>query len=104
MTDEVKFTDAQWDELARAAEAFATLLDDQQVLLTYVLSTNWAGQCAEGTGLMDNLRLVLHGGRNSIANLIASEASYLRTFSEVCSDSKTSLNAVEAENAGVFGS
>lgn len=104
MTDEVKFTDAQWDELARAAEAFATVLDDQQVLLTYVLSTNWAGQCAEGTGLMDNLRSVLHGGTNSFVNSIVSEASYLRSLAKVCSESKTSLNAVEAENAGVFGS
>ena len=104
MTDEVKFTDAQWDELARAAEAFATVLDDQQVLLTYVLSTNWAGQCAEGTGLMDNLRSVLHGGTNSFVNSIASEASYLRSLAKVCGDAKHSFNAAEAENAGVFGS
>jgi hypothetical protein len=92
VTDEVKFTDAQWDELARAAEAFAKVLEDENGRLKDAVSTNWAGNCAEGLGLIDNLRQLLYGdGSNSFSDAILSEAEFLRGLSRQCSNAKETL-------------
>ncbi|WP_143696489.1 hypothetical protein [Williamsia muralis] len=103
MTDEVKFTDAQWDELARAAEAFATVLQEEQSNLVNVLMTNWAGECAEGEGVIANLRELIRGGGNSsLAQVLDSESSYLRSLASNCIKSKTSMNVADMESAVGF--
>ena len=99
MTDEVKFTDAQWDELARAGEAFATVLEEQQSLLRAVLVQNWAGQCEEGNGLLENLRAIVHGGDSSFVQAIDAEAKYLRSHAAVCRSSRDALQSVDDQNS-----
>lgn len=99
MTDEVKFTDAQWDELARAAEAFATVLEEQQSLLRAVLVQNWAGQCEEGNGLLENLRAIVHGGKGSFVQAIDAEAKYLTSHASLCRASRSTLQSVDEQNS-----
>lgn len=102
MTDEVKFTDAQWDELARAAEAFATVLDDQRDHLRDVLVSNWAGVCTEGVALIANLRSLMIGESDSFHHAIDSESTYLRNLAAQCRRSKASLQSVDVASSNSF--
>jgi hypothetical protein len=99
VTDEVKFTDAQWDELARAAEAFANVLERERIRLKDVLVKNWAGECGEGLGTFENLRhLVQNDESGSFGQAIASEAQYLMSLAAQIRNAKSSL--VTEDNAG----
>ncbi|PYE14691.1 hypothetical protein DFR67_112153 [Williamsia limnetica] len=102
MTDEVKFTNEQWDALAEAAEVFAQTLDDERGLLTHVLGTNWAGECAEGVGVTENLKDLLRGADASFATAIRDEAQYLRAFAAQCVNSKNALNGSDMGSAIQF--
>jgi hypothetical protein len=103
VTDEVKFTDAQWDEVARAAETFAGVLENESGRLKDVVTTNWAGDCAEGTGLIDNLRQILYGeNSNSFSDAINSEAQYLRALSRQCATTKDSLLSEDEKISSQF--
>lgn len=104
MTDEVKFTDAQWDELARAAEAFAGVLDIEKVRLRAVAATNWAGNCGEGNGIMDNLRELIHGENGSFAGAVTAEVEYLKSVALQCRRSKTVLTRADEAEAGQISS
>jgi hypothetical protein len=99
VTDEVKFTDAQWDELARAAEAFATVLDEQRDSLRDVLISNWAGSCAEGADLIKNLRELTNGEAGSFHHAIGSESDYLRALAVQCRTSKATLQSADDTSA-----
>lgn len=103
MTDEVKFTDAQWDELARAAEAFATVLEMQRKQLDNVLTSNWAGACGEGRGVIENLRLLLQGaGSGSFGGAIKSEVVYLLDLAQRCRDANSTLSGENLVAANKF--
>lgn len=103
MTDEVKFTDAQWDELARAAEAFAGVLDQEGGRLRDVMAINWAGSCSEGVGIVDNLRLLLYGeGPSSFKGAINSEALYLRQLAVQCRGAGTALAVSDSDSEQRF--
>lgn len=99
MTDEVKFTDEQWDRVATAAEVFAATLDDEKSRLRSLLATNWAGACQEGEGTMANLRALLHGGQDSFEGAMESEATYLRSVASACHGAKEGLNTADGSNA-----
>jgi hypothetical protein len=103
VTDEVKFTDAQWDALAQAAEAFAVALESERIHLEDVLGINWAGNCVEGLGVLENLRLLLQGpGLNSFGGAINSEVAYLRSLAQRCRDSSNTLTTEDAVASGQF--
>ena len=103
MTDEVKFTDAQWDELARAAEAFATVLEMQRKQLDNVLTSNWAGDCGEGHGVIENLRLLLQGaGSGSFGGAINSEVVYLLDLAQRCRNANSTLSGDDLVAADKF--
>lgn len=103
MTDEVKFTDEQWDKVAQAAETFATALDNEKVRLRSVLATNWAGACSEGEGTMENLRALLHGSQQSFEGAMESEATYLRGVASACTGAKRGLDGEDGSNAAALG-
>jgi hypothetical protein len=103
VTDEVKFTDAQWDELARAAEAFAEVLEAERKRLDNVLTVNWAGACSEGVGVLDNLRLLLQGaGGNSFGGAINSEVVYLLGLAQKCREATNVLSGEDSISASTF--
>lgn len=105
MTDEVKFTDEQWDKVAEAAEVFARALESERRSLKNLLKKNWAGDCAEGVGTIDNLRMLLHGeGPSSFSGAVESEAAYLRSLAIQCRDAKSSLTVDDLRNANQFRS
>ncbi|WP_155976991.1 hypothetical protein [Nocardia sp. 348MFTsu5.1] len=95
MGDEVKFTDEQWERVATAAEDFAAVLQKEQAALRLVLSSNWAGACAEGEGTMQNLRDLLRGDSGSFAHAIAAEAQYLKDVAQQCRASKSVLMSID---------
>lgn len=102
VTDEVKFTNEQWDALAEAAEVFAATLDDERARLRDVLVSNWAGACAEGESTMDNLKALVHGDSGSFSQAIFSEASYLKDVALGCRGAKTILKTVDHDNSSGF--
>lgn len=103
MTDEVKFTDAQWDELARAAEAFAGVLETERHRLNNVLMRNWAGDCDEGVGTIDNLRTLLQGNMSgSFGHAVSSEAEYLRALAEHIRLAKKNFHSEDVRSSGTF--
>lgn len=95
MTDEVKFTNEQWDALAEAAEVFAETLYAEKQKLRGVLATNWAGACAEGEGTFENLRTLLHDGPDSFIGSMDSEMLYLRSIAANCVNAKQGLTATD---------
>ncbi|WP_168176709.1 hypothetical protein [Williamsia sp. 1135] len=104
MTDEVKFTNEQWDALAEAAEVFAETLVTEREKLSNVLLKNWAGECEEGRGTINNLRFLLNGlGQDSFAGAIESESAYLRGIANTCRSAKNNLSGVDLGNAGDLG-
>jgi hypothetical protein len=103
VTDEVKFTDAQWDELARAAEAFAEVLEDERGRIRDTVAKNWAGDCAEGLAVFQNLRQLLHGDSNSFTQSANAEAVYLRDLALQCRKSKTTLSDADNYHSEQFG-
>jgi hypothetical protein len=102
VTDEVKFTDAQWDALAQAAEAFASVLEAEKVRLRAVAAKNWAGQCGEGNGIIENLRELIHGENGSLAEAVTSEAEYLKVVAVQCRRSKERLAEADSASAEQF--
>jgi hypothetical protein len=104
VTDEVKFTDAQWDALAQAAEAFAGALDDEQSRLRDLLAKNWAGECVEGQGIFASLKHLLHGENGSFVQAVDSEAQYLKGVATQCRRSKTDLDVTDTATSEQFQS
>ncbi|MCZ4552827.1 hypothetical protein BH683_021305 [Williamsia sp. 1138] len=103
MTDEVKFTNEQWDALAEAAEVFAKALDEEHESLANILTTNWAGECAEGIGTIENLRMVLaDGGVSSFSGAIKSESDYMRSLATQCRLAKASLSSADLESTNDY--
>jgi len=102
MADEVQFTDEQWETVAKAAEVFAGVLQEEQAGLRLVLSSNWAGVCAEGEGTMRNLRDLLRGESGSFAQSIMSEADYLKDVARRCRASKSFLTETDGMQAEKF--
>jgi uncharacterized protein YukE len=103
VTDEVKFTDAQWDALAQAAEAFADTLEDERGRIRDTLAKNWAGDCVEGLAVFENLRQLLHGDANSFTQAANAESNYLRNLAAQCRNSKETLGAVDQYQSDQFG-
>ncbi|WP_207842560.1 hypothetical protein [Williamsia soli] len=102
MTDEVKFTNEQWDALAEAAEVFAATLEEERTKLFHVLSKNWAGQCLEGEGIIANLKDLLRGADSSFSSAIVEEATYLKNLAAECHNSKVSLNKADSGSSERF--
>ncbi|HEY9312190.1 hypothetical protein [Williamsia sp.] len=102
MGDEVKFTDEQWEKVAQAAETFAATLKAEAVNLQDVVTTNWAGQCAEGEGIIDNLKDLVRGTDGSFSAAVGSEVSYLESLASQCRKSKSSLNLADLEGGANF--
>ena len=103
MTDEVKFTDAQWDELARAAEAFAGVLEDERGRMRDTLAKNWAGDCMEGVAVFENLRQLLHGDSSSFTQSANAEAAYLRSLAAQCRKAKLTMADTDILSSESFG-
>jgi hypothetical protein len=105
LTDEVKFTAEQWETVARAAEVFARALDDERGRLRDVLTKNWAGDCGEGVGTIENLRLLLNGASSeSLAGAISSEVVYLLQIANKSRMAKESLTAQDLAHGSKFRS
>lgn len=103
MTDEVKFTDEQWDRVAEAAEVYAQALEDERGLLRNVLTKNWAGDCGEGRETIDNLRRLLNGAdQESFSGVVNSEAEYFRSLAIQCRSAKTTLSAEDVQGGNHF--
>ncbi len=102
MTDEVKFTDEQWDRVAAAAETFAAALEHERAKLVHVLSKNWAGQCLEGEGVVANLKDLIRGPNASFSSAISTESAYLRSLAIHCAQSKAALESADEESAERF--
>jgi hypothetical protein len=103
VTDEVKFTDAQWDALAQAAETFAGALETERLRLNNVLMKNWAGNCDEGLGTIDNLRLLLQGTEpSSLGGAVSSEAEYLRALASHIRAAKSGLIIDDGKSSDFF--
>lgn len=103
MTDEVKFTDEQWDKVAEAADIYAQALEDQRGFLRDVLTKNWAGDCGEGAGTIENLRHLLNrGGSESFSGVVNSEAEYFRLLANQCRNAKATLSYGDSRNGSQF--
>ncbi|PXW30028.1 UNVERIFIED_CONTAM: hypothetical protein DES50_109136 [Williamsia faeni] len=103
MGGEVKFTDEQWERVAMAAEDFAAVLKQERQALGDVLVTNWAGDCAEGTGTMENLRLLLQGAEpGSFSGAIGQELEYLQAVADQCRAARTDLTQTDVSSADDF--
>lgn len=104
VTDEVKFTNEQWDALAEAAEVFAETLEHERERLVHVLSKNWAGECLEGEGVVANLKDLIRGPNASFSAAISTESAYLRDLASQCGQAKQDLSAVDNDKSERFKS
>jgi hypothetical protein len=100
--DEVKFTDEQWETVAQAAETFAGVLSEERAKLHDVIVTNWAGDCGEGEGVIENLRELVRGD-SGFVGAITSENEYLINLALRCRQSKQQLNQVDIANSSFTG-
>ncbi len=99
MTDEVKFTNEQWDALAEAAEVFAVALDEERKSHERRRLQGLGGRLRRRYRYNRESPAVVHGeGPDSFAGSVRSEADYLRWFATQCRNAKTELGSEDASN------